>query len=140
MDWECHVGAEHLLGRRNSFKCAGTPTRNLGSQVSNVTHRSGASVTCIGGFLNPDGGDTPWLLLLDPASIFRTTETRAHLPEHLTFAFVASGGASNAQPPDRAISRTWKHVFSSMASRQLAASLLDTAVALNSCALEGSNV
>ena len=104
-------GSRTSLGRKN-FKCAGTPTRNLGSQVSNVTHRSGASVTFIGGVFNPDSGDTPWLLLLDPASKHRAIETRAHLQEHLKFPFVAAGATSFAQPPDRAIFGTWKYVVS----------------------------
>ena len=63
-------------------------------------------------FLNPDGGDTPWLLLLDLASIHRATETRAQIPEHIKFAFIAAGATSFAQPLDRAIFRTWKHVVS----------------------------
>ena len=86
---------------------------NLGCQVSTVTHRSGASVTFTDAFLNPDGGEnTPWLLLLDLASMHRTTETRAQIPEHIKFAFNAAGAISFAQPLDRAIFRTWKHVVS----------------------------
>ena len=108
IDWGCHVGTEHL-GRRNSFTCAGTPARNLGSQVSNFTH--GASVTFIDGFLNPDGEDT-WRDLLDPISKHRATETRAQIPEHTKFAYIAAGPTSYAQPLDRAIFGTCKHVVS----------------------------
>ena len=76
----CHVGAEPLSDEGIPCQMCGNPTRKLGSQVSNVTHRSGASVTSIDAFLNPDGGDTPWLLLLDLASTHRDARanTRAH--------------------------------------------------------------
>ena len=67
-----------------------------------------AFVTFIDGFLNPDGGDTPWFLLLDLASIHRATETRAQIPEHIKFAFIVAGATGHAQPQDRAIFRTWK--------------------------------
>ena len=134
MDWVCHVGAEHLLDEGIPSNVREPPCKKLGAVKSPLsTHRSGASVTSIDAFLNPDGGDTPWLLLQDKAQSHQTTKTRAQTPEHIIFAFTAAVATSYAQPQDRAIFGTWKHVLSIMASRQLAASLLDTAGALNSC-------
>ena len=91
MGWWGHVGAEHHLDE-------GIPSHVRGllqeTWAVNVTHRSCASVTFIDGFLNPDGGDTPWHLLLDLASIHWATETRAQIPEHIKFAFIAAGETS----------------------------------------------